>query len=284
MSEFGIYTNKVEMTATDIGLLKKELKAIESELFSLGNNIAFKSQGTIRVKMSIKKVEEQIEAEAGAVEALSNVLTTVAAICAKYEQNCIDNIGGANTKGEDSSSSERFENKENNNDDDGAFQEAIDFLNSISLSTSIDGVLLSVVEYLIKLYDMTADTAMLGTLGRGAGIVGLITGVAADIWSALDNGSSQNALIADIIVDVGLWGVGEGATALGSAVGTAVGGPVGTVVGNFVGGLVGNGVSIAMNIDWNGDAEGGIGKDALTDWIDNQLDKFIEDGELSIII
>lgn len=36
-----------------------------------------------------------------------------------------------------------------------------------------------------------------------------------------------------------------------------------------------------MNVDWNGDKEGGVGKDALTDWIDSMLDKVWEDEEFA---
>lgn len=283
MSYFCINACKVEMTATDIEQLRKELEKIGPELLSLGNNIAFQSGSTDSIKTAIKGIAGQIEDETGTIERLSNALLNITAAYGKHEQNIIDNIGGLQSKDRENNS---FRKEENNDPGEGdrSVQEAIDLLNNLSMSTSIDGVVLAIIEYLIKLYNIAADTAIIGTLGHGAGIAGLITGVAADILYALDNGSSSNALIADIIVDIGLWGVGEGVSALGSAVGTAVGGPVGTVVGNFVGGLVGNGVSIAMNVDWNGDAEGGVGKDALSDWIDNQLDKFINDAEFEAVI
>lgn len=283
MSNFYINTFKTEATATDIGHLRKELEKMEAELISLGNNMAFQSGSADYIKASIKQIAQRIEEETGSIEVLSKVLLDIAAAYRNHEQNIIDNIGGLGPGDRDDSSSHNMENNDAD-DEERSFQEAIDLLNNLSMSTSVDGLLLSIIEYLIKLYNMAADTAIIGTLGHGVGIVGLITGVAADILYALDNGSSNNALIADIMVDIGLWGVGEGATALGSAVGTAIGGPVGAVVGNFVGGIVGNGFSIAMNIDWNGEAEGGVGKDALSDWIDDQLDKFIEDAEFAPVL
>lgn len=284
MAEFYVDTDKLESNATDIERFKAALDAIESEIFSVRNNISFASESAARVKERIKKLAEQVGDEAKATGILSDKLLDIVSMYRRYEKNIIDNISAS--VGEQNTDSSQNPDPEDTNDDsnDMSLEEAIDFLNGLSMSTSIDGAVLAVIEYMIKLYDSAIDTGILGTLGNAAGLVGLITGVAADILYALDNGSSINALLADLIVDVGLWGVGLGVTELGKVIGTAVGGPVGTVVGNFVGGLVGNGVSIAMNVDWNGDAEGGVGKDALSDWIDNQLDKLWNDKEFEAAI
>ena len=80
----------------------------------------------------------------------------------------------------------------------------------------------------------------------------------------MNSGLSQNAIIADVIVDVALWGVTEYGDDVVQAVGAMVGSggdPAGTaigkIVGSAVGGVVGNGVSIAMNVDLDGDGETG---------------------------
>ena len=80
----------------------------------------------------------------------------------------------------------------------------------------------------------------------------------------MNSGLSQNAIIADVIVDVALWGVAEYGDDVGQAVGAMVGSggdPAGTaigkIVGSAVGGVVGDGVSIAMNVNLDGDGETG---------------------------
>lgn len=292
MSKFSIQITNVEAVKGDIEALKATLSNIESGIFSIMNGSSIGSS-TSAIKSQLRILGEQVGTEAAEIEVLAKTLTNIVGMYKQYEKNIIEGINGnrAGTITDPNSgdntnpgtTSPETDAETEMDDEEAALQNAIDILNGISMSTSIDGVVLSVVQYMLSLYDMAADTGLLGSLGATAGIVGLITGVAADIMYALDNGSSTNALLADLIVDVALFGVGVGADALGTAVGTAVGGPVGTVVGKFVGGLVGNGVSIAMNVDWNGDKEGGVGKDAVSDWIDEQLDWLIGDKEFAAV-
>ena len=123
---------------------------------------------------------------------------------------------------------------------------------------------LSIINYLIQLYKTASDAGSPNAFGTAIGVGGLITGVAADIMGGMNSGLSQNAIIADVIVDVALWGVAEYGDDVGQAVGAMVGSggdPAGTaigkIVGSAVGGVVGNGVSIAMNVDLDGDGETG---------------------------
>ena len=123
---------------------------------------------------------------------------------------------------------------------------------------------LSIINYLIQLYKTASDAGSPNAFGTAIGVGGLITGVVADIMGGMNSGLSQNAIIADVIVDVALWGVTEYGDDVGQAVGAMVGSggdPAGTaigkIVGSAVGGVVGNGVSIAMNVDLDGDGETG---------------------------
>ncbi len=123
---------------------------------------------------------------------------------------------------------------------------------------------LSIINYLIQLYKTASDAGSPNAFGTAIGVGGLITGVVADIMGGMNSGLSQNAIIADAIVDVALWGVTEYGDDVGQAVGAMVGSggdPAGTaigkIVGSAVGGVVGNGVSIAMNVDLDGDGETG---------------------------
>ena len=123
---------------------------------------------------------------------------------------------------------------------------------------------LSIINYLKQLYKTVSDAGSPNAFGTAIGVGGLITGVAADIMGGMNSGLSQNAIIADVIVDVALWGVAEYGDDVGQAVGAMVGSggdPAGTaigkIVGSAVGGVVGNGVSIAMNVNLDGDGETG---------------------------
>lgn len=280
MSDFTINTANIASSAESIATLKQTLSSIENEILFVSNGIRSNSASFAILANRLKVVANNVDDEKLGAELLSQTLYN---IVNRYKEAENTIISGANIRNNTptDSNSEAPVPEQTDDKSDLSLEDAIDFLNNISLSTSIDGAVLATIQYLIGLYNSLADTSLLSGLGTAAGIAGLITGVAADIMYALDAGSTMNALLADIIVDVALFGIGVGAQALGEAVGTAVGGPVGTVVGNFVGGLVGNGVSIAMNIDWNGDEEGGVGKDAVSDWIDNQLDKLYDDREIA---
>ena len=299
MAEFYVDSNKLETNVADIANLKAALDRLETNVYSVRGRIGFDTQSASVIKENLKRLAEKVGDESKATELLSSKLMEIIAEYRMHEQRILENAGthgaiattysGTAIDGESIPGEGVTADLETDTEEGLTVENAIEFLrdlaNGTSMSTSIDGVVLAVVEYLIKLYDMSADTGLLTTAGAYATGIGLITGVAADIMAAMvDPTISRNALIADLIVDVALTGVGMGTQKLGEVVGTAVGGPVGLVVGNFVGGMVGNGVSIAMNIDWNGDAEGGCGKDALSDWIDNQLDKFWEDGESGIVL
>ena len=118
---------------------------------------------------------------------------------------------------------------------------------------------LSIINYLIQLYKTASDAGSPNAFGTAIGVGGLITGVVADIMGGMNSGLSQNAIIADVIVDVALWGVTEYGDDVGQAVGAMVGSggdpagiAIGKIVGSAVGGVVGNGVSIAMNVDLDG--------------------------------
>lgn len=280
MSDFTINTANIASSAESIATLKQTLSSIENEILFVSNGIRSNSASFAILANRLKVVANNVDDEKLGAELLSQTLYN---IVNRYKEAENTIISGANIRNNTptDSNSEAPVPEQTDDKSDLSLEDAIDFLNNISLSTSIDGAVLATIQYLIGLYNSLADTSLLSGLGTATGIAGLITGVAADIMYALDAGSTMNALLADIIVDVALFGIGVGAQALGEAVGTAVGGPVGTVVGNFVGGLVGNGVSIAMNIDWNGDEEGGVGKDAVSDWIDNQLDKLYDDREIA---
>lgn len=121
---------------------------------------------------------------------------------------------------------------------------------------------LSIINYLIQLYKTASDAGSPNAFGTAIGVGGLITGVVADIMGGMNSGLSQNAIIADVIVDVALWGVAEYGDDVGQVVGAMVGSggdPAGTAIGKIVGsavvGVVGNGVSIAMNVDLDGDGK-----------------------------
>ena len=143
----------------------------------------------------------------------------------------------------------------------------------------MNGILLTLVEMVLDLYEKTkgiADDIV------DVGAAGLAISAAADIMAAIDDRTSVNALISDLIVDLLLFGVGKGAewggAALGASIATAVATPaaatVGGVIGKAVGGVVGTGISMAMElIDFNGDEEGGTGKDAVSDWLEGIFDK-----------
>lgn len=280
MSDFTINTANIASSAESIATLKQTLSSIENEILFVSNGIRSNSASFAILANRLKVVANNVDDEKLGAELLSQTLYNIVNRYKEAENTIISGANILNNTPTDSNS-EAPVPEQTDDKSDLSLEDAIDFLNNISLSTSIDGAVLATIQYLIGLYNSLADTSLLSGLGTAAGIAGLITGVAADIMYALDAGSTMNALLADIIVDVALFGIGVGAQALGEAVGTAVGGPVGTVVGNFVGGLVGNGVSIAMNIDWNGDEEGGVGKDAVSDWIDNQLDKLYDDREIA---
>lgn len=280
MSDFTINTANIASSAESIATLKQTLSSIENEILFVSNGIRCNSASFAILANRLKVVANNVDDEKLGAELLSQTLYNIVNRYKEAENTIISGANILNNTPTDSNS-EAPVPEQTDDKSDLSLEDAIDFLNNISLSTSIDGAVLATIQYLIGLYNSLADTSLLSGLGTAAGIAGLITGVAADIMYALDAGSTMNALLADIIVDVALFGIGVGAQALGEAVGTAVGGPVGTVVGNFVGGLVGNGVSIAMNIDWNGDEEGGVGKDAVSDWIDNQLDKLYDDREIA---
>lgn len=108
-------------------------------------------------------------------------------------------------------------NEDTNESESDDLQEAIDFLNNLSMSTSIDGVVLSIINYLIQLYKTASDAGIPNAFGTAIGVGGLITGVVADIMGGMNSGLSQNAIIADVIVDVALWGVAEYGDDVGQA-------------------------------------------------------------------
>ena len=63
---------------------------------------------------------------------------------------------------------------------------------------------LSIINYLIQLYKTASDAGSPNAFGTAIGVGGLITGVVADIMGGMNSGLSQNAIIADVIVDVGV--------------------------------------------------------------------------------
>ena len=61
---------------------------------------------------------------------------------------------------------------------------------------------LSIINYLIQLYKTASDAGSPNAFGTAIGVGGLITGVVADIMGGMNSGLSQNAIIADVIVDI----------------------------------------------------------------------------------
>lgn len=152
-----------------------------------------------------------------------------------------------------------------------SYEDAITILKDIGASVPIVKAILNAIEKL-KAASVFLDIASLA-----------IT-MATDVLHYYNKDISRNAMVADLLVDAALFLVKEGAKWAGAAIGAAVtaeAGGAGGIIGKAVGGAVGAGISTAMNFDWNGDKEGGVGKDALTDWIDSMLDKVWEDEEFA---
>ena len=78
-------------------------------------------------------------------------------------------------------------NEDTNESESDDLQEAIDFLNNLSMSTSIDGVVLSIINYLIQLYKTASDAGSPNAFGTAIGVGGLITGVVADIMGGMNS-------------------------------------------------------------------------------------------------
>lgn len=270
MAVFYVKPTMMESGAGELSDIMASLETIKEEINSVGGSLSFEMQAIARIKSNVKSLAERVGEEAVITGLLSSALIDTAAIYRNYEQIVLDNASG-----KVSGSDPVPQIATPSNVEDMSYQDMIDLLNVLSLSTTVGGMLSTVLEYVL---DLAVGPGLVGD------VVGLVTGVAADIMYALDHGSTQNALLADILVDFAFFGVGAAGSVIGGAVGTAVGGLAGTAVGGFVGGLVGNGVVLLMSVDFNGDAEGGVGKDALTDWIDNQLDKFVDDQVLDPFI
>jgi len=143
--------------------------------------------------------------------------------------------------------------------------DAIQFLLQVADGKlDLDSGLVAMLEYILDVFKI-AKNVIPDWVGNSFGIAGLIVSIAMDVMNALDDGSTTNALFADIIVDICLWGAGEGLSLLGAAIGTVVAPGVGSAIGKFVGAMVGSAGTIAMEHDWNGEKEGGCGKDALSE-------------------
>lgn len=275
MADYSVVCSKLGDCADKEQDIIKLIAEYQRSVSDIGYHVRIKGTSEQTLRENILAIVDSIEDCKARTTVLSDTLRDIAEYYLNTEKELVAaKIIHNDTQGKDTASAA---NTDADATESGNLQEAIDFLNNISMSTSIDGIVLTIINELIQLYQMNPDAGLPGS--HAAGIAGLITGVAADVMSAVSTGATRNALMADLIVDLALWGVGEGAGYIGGAVGTAVGGPVGTIVGNFVGGLVGNGVSIAMNVDWDGDGQ--TGKDGLSDWIDDQLDRIMGDAAIA---
>ena len=275
MADYSVTCSKLGACADKEQDIIKLIAEYQRAVSDIGYHVRIKGTSEQILRENILAIVDNIEDCKARTTVLSDTLRDIAEYYLNTEKELIaTKVSHEDAQDKNTTSAVNEDTNEPESDD---LQEAIDFLNNLSMSTSIDGVVLTIINELIQLYQMNPDAGLPGS--HAAGIAGLITGVAADVMSAMSTGATRNALMADLIVDLALWGVGEGTGYIGGAVGTAVGGSVGTIVGNFVGGLVGNGVSIAMNVDWDGDGQ--TGKDGLSDWIDDQLDKIMRDAAIA---
>ena len=268
MSNFTVNPDKLTQYSSEMEQIEKALKGYRQSISTIGNNLYLKGAYAAELKNTIIKIAESVGNEEQSIKTLYNTLVNIAEQYKKAESTIV-NSSSDGTMPNDSYDNSNERNSDDNDSDKADIQKAIDILNNISLSTSVDGAVLTVVEYLISLFKNFGESGIPSSVGHALGFAGLATGIVADIMSAVESGSTINALLADVIVDIALWGVGEGVSIAGGAIGTAIGGPIGTVVGKFVGGMIGNGASIVLNVDWDGD--GVTGKDAISDWLDNEV-------------
>ena len=279
MSNFTVNPDKLTQYSSEMEQIEKALKGYRQSISTIGNNLYLKGAYAAELKNTIIKIAESVGNEEQSIKTLYNTLVNIAEQYKKAESTIV-NSSSDGTMPNDSYDNSNERNSDDNDSDKADIQKAIDILNNISLSTSVDGAVLTVVEYLISLFKNFGESGIPSSVGHALGFAGLATGIVADIMSAVESGSTINALLADVIVDIALWGVGEGVSIAGGAIGTAIGGPIGTVVGKFVGGMIGNGASIVLNVDWDGD--GVTGKDAISDWLDNEvLDKVRKDKSIT---
>ena len=282
MAVLYVKSSVMESEAVVLSDIVTALEAIKDEIYSVGNGLPFQMEAISRIKSNLKTVAGYVSDEAAFTGVLSAALSDAAAVYRSYEATIVNNVNGETLSGEVSGGEVIPQISVDKNVEDMTSSEIVDFLtdltNIVSLHTTGDSLVSRILGKIIEGF----DGGMFGDCGN---LIGLATGMAADIMYAMNHGSTQNALLADIIADVAFFCVGEFTDDLGSLVGGAVGasagGPLGAaagkVIGDFVGGVVGDGAVFLMNIDLNGEAEGGIAKDAMTDWLDNQLDYIFED-------
>ncbi|MCM1158052.1 MAG: hypothetical protein NC300_05315 [Bacteroidales bacterium] len=267
MSEFSVDCSKLNIVNGDMEKIVKDILIIEDEINNIYSNLSISGSGTQELRKSFSTAIKELETEEKEINYLRKTLDDIINLYAAAEdlvinqkivQSTITDVGG---NGESSSE-----------DTSTDWEKAIDILNNLSMMTSLDGLTLTIVEYLIKLVNLEADTGLFSAMGKAATVLGLVTGIVADIINGCENNLPPTEVVSDIITDVMIAGVGVAGNMIGKAVGTAIGGPVGTVVGNFVGGVIGNGASIILNLDFDGD--GNTGKDNISDWICDCLEDF----------
>lgn len=277
MKEIYINMDKAKEDAREIEAFKKELDRMVSEIYSIRGNLAFRAASASLYKERLRELAEQIEDESKATKILSDKLIEIVSAYHRAEQRIINNAGGMGGDGKEDNPSEPTEGE--SKDDTLTLEDAIQFLRNglegLNLPTAIAEIVLAIVECILSLYEKTKDVAnVVDDVADVVGPAALAMNAAADIMAAIEDKTSVNALISDLIVDLMLFGIGEGAEWGGGAIGTLIAPGVGTVIGKAVGGVIGSAFSIAMEtIDVNGDEEGGTGKDALSDWLEGIFDK-----------
>lgn len=289
MAVLYVKSSMMESEAVALSDIVTALEAIKDEIYSVGNGLPFQMEAISRIKSNLKTVAGYVSDEAAFSGILSAALRDAAALYKNYEQIIVNNVSGEMVGGEMPGGETVPQISTDKNPEDMTFDELIDFFtelaNVLSLGTTADSLIVRLLRGLL------GDDKIQGLFKQG-NLVGLATGLAADLMYALNHGSTQNALLADIVADIAFYCIGEYADDLGKyvggAVGTYFGGSVGLaagkVIGDFVGGVVGDATVYLLNYDLNGDAEGGIAKDAITDWLDNQLDYLIDDNVINPII
>lgn len=180
--------------------IASELSGFESEIRSISNSLGFKIAAEYNLKNRLKNAADKVGDYHNGISDMSSALQNILDAYESAEGMLLgvgDVIENSNVYSDVTVTDDKEEM---------SYQDALDFLNDISMSTSIDGAVLTIIDYMLDLLEMQNIG---GGISYDVGITGLVTPWASDVLYGLDHGISRNALIADMLVDAGLFLVGE---------------------------------------------------------------------------
>ena len=185
MADYSVVCSKLGDCADKEQDIIKLIAEYQRSVSDIGYHVRIKDTSEQTLRENILAIVDSIEDCKARTTVLSDTLRDIAEYYLNTEKELIaTKVSHEDAQDKNTTSAVNEDTNESESDD---LQEAIDFLNNLSMSTSIDGVVLSIINYLIQLYKTASDAGIPNAFGTAIGVGGLITGVVADIMGGMNS-------------------------------------------------------------------------------------------------